>query len=78
MNANNKMITDNNHSRQHEHHHQQQQQQQEHKKNHCQADNKKAAIIKDKGLLNKSNNSYEFHNFNEIILIGLGLLLLLR
>jgi hypothetical protein len=77
MNANNKMITDNNHSRQHEHHHHHQQQQ-EHKKNYCQADNKKAAIIKDKGLLNKSNNSYEFHNFNEIILIGLRLLLLLR
>jgi hypothetical protein len=76
MNAYNKMITDNNHSQHHEHHHYQQQQ--EHKKSHCQVDNKKAAIIKDKGLLNKSNNSYEFHNFNEIILIGLGLLLLLR
>jgi hypothetical protein len=50
----------------------------EHEKDCFQVEKKQPRIITDESLLNKSINVYKFDNLGKVLIIGLGLLVLLR
>jgi hypothetical protein len=75
MHAYDQIITLNNYLQREERHHQQRQ---EHEKDSFQVDKRQPPIITAERLLNKGSNSHKLDNFGKALIIGLGLLILLR